>query len=586
MNERKAATHPLHGQSPQGRSSIASRRPSQPPSSTSELTPPETINVFDGVEISDSASQLLETVTWRTEVYKYVTRFRPDEPNFEGKGGEIFIIMAHTGTAKMGRPFLLPEYVKAVRVPSSIIPMGQYPETGSGTQQPSSDDWGYSINYTNTMPMFSNGGNNIFDFDAVYQNDFVRSKFQQTGDTVSGGVEFAAVNPRAINTSYAIHGLSVFKCLDPSAFPVKITFEAIVNDMGSGLCEEFCARFYASLSLSGAALTFVSTIMLSTRQPDGLDALLQRRESTSNPSLSQRYAQSSSFPFFVFSTIYHLLRHVPLPPTVLPLTDHTKIRLVCVSDTHNRILPPSDIPEGDVFVHAGDLTHSGSAEELQKTLDWLRSLPHQHKVFIAGNHDAGLAANQRSALDMSGLIYLCDEGVDITVRGRMLRIYGSPWTPKHGNFAFQYPRDAGQAQWSKLVSESTLSVSEPKRRLDVLITHGPPKGHVDYSGHGCDALLDAIWRVKPKVMICGHIHAGRGMEVLEWDEGQRLWESVVRARNTVGWRGMVVGIWKLGYTRLGPLIGRTQPDTSYILNCASLGGVRDDIVRPAVVLDV
>ncbi|KAL4256028.1 hypothetical protein AB1N83_012481, partial [Pleurotus pulmonarius] len=34
MNERKAATHPLHGQSPQGRSSIASRRPSQPPSST------------------------------------------------------------------------------------------------------------------------------------------------------------------------------------------------------------------------------------------------------------------------------------------------------------------------------------------------------------------------------------------------------------------------------------------------------------------------------------------------------------------------------------------------------------------------
>ncbi|KAL4261935.1 hypothetical protein AB1N83_008390 [Pleurotus pulmonarius] len=206
------------------------------------LTPPittsffhkETINIFDGVEISDSASQLLETVTWRTEVYKYVTRFRPDEPNFEGKGGEIFIIMAHTGTAKMGRPFLLPEYVKAVRVPSSIIPMGQYPETGSGDQKPG-DDWDYKINYTNTMPMFSNGGNNIFDFDAVYQNDFVRSKFQQTGDAVSGGVEFAAVNPRAINTSYAIHGLSVFKCLDPSAFPVKITFEAIVNDMGSGV---------------------------------------------------------------------------------------------------------------------------------------------------------------------------------------------------------------------------------------------------------------------------------------------------------------------------------------------------------------
>lgn len=205
------------------------------------LTPPittsffhkETINLFDNLEIFDSASQLLETVTWRTEVYKYVTRLRPDDPNFEQKGGEIFIIMAHTGTSKMGKPFLRPEYLKAIRVPSSIIPMGQYPATDSGLQ--SGDNWSYNIDYTNTMPMFSNGGNNIFDFEASYKNDFIRSKFQQTGEEVTGGVEFAAVNPRAINLNYPILGLSVFKCLDPAVFPVKITFEAIVNDMGTGV---------------------------------------------------------------------------------------------------------------------------------------------------------------------------------------------------------------------------------------------------------------------------------------------------------------------------------------------------------------
>lgn len=147
--------------------------------------------------------------------------------------------------------------------------------------------------------------------------------------------------------------------------------------------------------------------MFSTRQSNGLDAILQRQVSTNNSSLSQRYAQSSSFPFFALSTIYHFLRHVPLPSTA-PLTDHTKIRLVCVSDTHNNILPFSDVPQGDILVHAGDLTHSGSAGELQKTLDWLRSLPHQYQVFIAGNHDTGLAEDGRSALDMSGLTYLCD----------------------------------------------------------------------------------------------------------------------------------------------------------------------------------
>ena len=30
-------------------------------------------------------------------------------------------------------------------------------------------------------------------------------------------------------------------------------------------------------------------------------------------------------------------------------------RFICVSDTHCRIFP---VPEGDIFIHAGDLTHS------------------------------------------------------------------------------------------------------------------------------------------------------------------------------------------------------------------------------------
>lgn len=55
--------------------------------------------------------------------------------------------------------------------------------------------------------MFSNGGNNIFDFEASYKNDFIRSKFQQTGEEVTGGVEFAAVNPRAVSPKFAFRRL-------------------------------------------------------------------------------------------------------------------------------------------------------------------------------------------------------------------------------------------------------------------------------------------------------------------------------------------------------------------------------------------
>lgn len=48
------------------------------------------------------------------------------------------------------------------------------------------------------MPMFSNGGNTVFDFEASYKEDFVRSKFKQTGIETNDGVEFAAVEPQDV----------------------------------------------------------------------------------------------------------------------------------------------------------------------------------------------------------------------------------------------------------------------------------------------------------------------------------------------------------------------------------------------------
>ena len=306
---------------------------------------------------------------------------------------------------------------------------------------------------------------------------------------------------------------------------------------------------------------------------DGLDSILKKRD-TYSP-LRGRYTESLLH--FLLSTVYHALRDVPMPSTPPLPSDPTKIRLVCISDTHTHILPPSEVPVGDILIHAGDLTHSGSAEELRQTLDWLRSLPHPHKVFIGGNHDTGLAHDDiRASLDISrgGLTYLDNEATNITVRGRIVRVHGSAWTPQHGNFAFQYPRGGPLAKklWARL---------EPG--IDVLVTHGPPRGHVDGAGgYGCDDLLDALWRVKPRVMVCGHIHAGRGMERLEWDRAQQTWEGVVRRRNKVGWGEMLVEIWQL----LCLWLGGGSTDSSLIVNCAVVGGARDQLIRTAAVLDI
>ena len=66
-----------------------------------------------------------------------------------------------------------------------------------------------------------------------------------------------------------------------------------------------------------------------------------------------------------------------------------KVKIVCISDTHNT---QPEVPPGDILIHAGDLSQSGSIEEIQAQLDWLKAQPHEHKVFIAGNHDLAFAS--------------------------------------------------------------------------------------------------------------------------------------------------------------------------------------------------
>ena len=64
------------------------------------------------------------------------------------------------------------------------------------------------------------------------------------------------------------------------------------------------------------------------------------------------------------------------------------IRIVCMSDTHNQTdTLEHSVPDGDIFIHTGDFTNHGKKEEVEKFNDWLGTLPHPHKVVIAGNHE-------------------------------------------------------------------------------------------------------------------------------------------------------------------------------------------------------
>ena len=62
-----------------------------------------------------------------------------------------------------------------------------------------------------------------------------------------------------------------------------------------------------------------------------------------------------------------------------------KVRIVCVSDTHNRG-PPSgfQLPKGDILVHAGDLTNQGSYAEIERAVAWLKEADFGVKIVVAG----------------------------------------------------------------------------------------------------------------------------------------------------------------------------------------------------------
>lgn len=197
-----------------------------------------------------------------------------------------------------------------------------------------------------------------------------------------------------------------------------------------------------------------------------------------------------------------------MPRTRYP--QHDFMRIVCISDTHNcneRIF----VPEGDLLVHSGDATISGTAEEITRFDKWFSALPHKHKIFVAGNHDWLFERDNARAqrlLDPS-IIYLQDAAVEI----EGLKIYGSPWQPRFYDWAFNLGRGAEIAEKWKLIPND----------VSVLITHGPPKRTLDavphafgFSYEGCADLSKRIGQIANgntlRAHIFGHIHYSHGIK--------------------------------------------------------------------------
>ena len=159
------------------------------------------------------------------------------------------------------------------------------------------------------------------------------------------------------------------------------------------------------------------------------------------------------------------------------------LRIVCVSDTHGmeNVLTGS-IPDGDVFIHAGDFAADKGKSRLKlKQLDeWMATLPHELKIVVRGNHDP-----LGGCFPLSKAIY-AERATTVMFRGVAIGL------APHG----------------------TINVPHGS----VVVSHEPPYGVLDQAmgkkkPHvGSLYLQKSAMRLvdKPQLWVFGHIHEGFG----------------------------------------------------------------------------
>ena len=182
---------------------------------------------------------------------------------------------------------------------------------------------------------------------------------------------------------------------------------------------------------------------------------------------------------------------------------------------------PVNLPDGDVLVCTGNFTRFGDRVEITEWYNWFIKQPHRHKVLVFGNHEVStdiLCFKRKQPWK----VWACPDeelltpqpghgvhllhGTGVAIEG--VTFWGHPGLPperkgvpaRHSNFycAHQFEtREQSLNTWASCPTD-----------FDVLVTHAPPHGILDYQrGHhigNIELRYEIDQRIKPKVHVFGH----------------------------------------------------------------------------------
>ncbi|KAB5535237.1 hypothetical protein GE09DRAFT_1250333 [Coniochaeta sp. 2T2.1] len=195
----------------------------------------------------------------------------------------------------------------------------------------------------------------------------------------------------------------------------------------------------------------------------------------------------------------------------------------------------------DVAIHCGDLTEESKLEEFRKSIDQLERTQAPLKLVIAGDHDF--------TLDTPTFRKIADHAfTSLSVDPELMK--KECGEPGEARQLFSASDDI--LFLDEGIHHFNLSNGARLTEVDVLVTHGPPKGigYLDRTVFkqrgGCDHLFSAIAKVRPRLHCFGHIYEGWGAMLVVWkgdeaksDTPQQAWEREERYQRLVkdGFRG-------------------------------------------------
>jgi len=184
------------------------------------------------------------------------------------------------------------------------------------------------------------------------------------------------------------------------------------------------------------------------------------------------------------------------------------MRIVCVTDLHGRLAALgrilADAGPADALLLGGDITNFGSPVDADRVIELARAKV-STVLAVAGNCDS--AAIDRRLVEL---------GVSLHGRGVLLGtvgLYGLSAAPPWKKGMYQLTEDAlAAALW-------TGHAQVRQAEQQVVLAHVPPRDtRLDrtlfWSHPGSTALRTFIDHAQPGLVLCGHIHEGRGMDRL------------------------------------------------------------------------